>query len=281
MITSAGRLSSTISQGSPRRSAIRERPITSPITEPSAMAITNATATRASVAPRLIASAPELASSTIASATACGSGSIRAPASCEPTYQAAINAASEMSRAPKSFTRGRAIEGAGRKLARRPDQLGAPDLRQHAIERARIRLLVAERPAHDTFAVARPIDRKRGRIADADARRQPLPFRLGAGQDVLGLPRRVEEAVHGRAVAHGPAALERVADDRNRSLGAERTHDVFHRDRALETLALELGAKVPERQRRVGLALQRLLREERRRTIDDGRLSLEVETGAS
>ena len=72
MITRAGRLSSTISQGSPNRSASRDRPMTRPITEPSAMARVNATATRASVAPRLKASAPERASSTMASATACG-----------------------------------------------------------------------------------------------------------------------------------------------------------------------------------------------------------------
>ena len=44
------------------------------------MAIANETATRASVAPRLNASAPERASLTIASATDCGSGSMRGPA---------------------------------------------------------------------------------------------------------------------------------------------------------------------------------------------------------
>src|SRR5262249_51151498 len=101
MITSAGRLSSTISQGSPRRSATPDRPLIRPSSEPSAMAMTKATATRASVVPRLKASAPERASSTIAIATACGSGSMRAPASCEPAYQAAINSASETSRATK------------------------------------------------------------------------------------------------------------------------------------------------------------------------------------
>src|SRR5262245_33770650 len=210
MMTSAGRLSSTISQGSPRRSATRERPITRPITEPSAMAITKATATRARVAPRLTASAPERASSTIASATVSGSGSSRAPAIREPAYQAAISSASETSRAAKfvpRLLRGRAIERARRQLTRRPDQLGAADLGQHAIERARIRLLLGKRPAHDPLAVAHPIDRKRGRVGDANAPGEPLPFRFGAGEKLLGLQRGVEETVHGRAVACAPAAV--------------------------------------------------------------------------
>ncbi len=71
--------------------------MTSPISEPSSIAIANDTATRASVTPRLKASAPERASLTIASATDCGSGNSRWPANCEPAYQAAIISASETS----------------------------------------------------------------------------------------------------------------------------------------------------------------------------------------
>src|SRR5919201_4998922 len=63
------------------------------ITEPSVMEMMKATATRASVAPRLKASASERASSTMASTTAWGSGSRRAPATCEPAHQAASDPA--------------------------------------------------------------------------------------------------------------------------------------------------------------------------------------------
>ena len=94
------------------------------------MASAKATATRASVAPRLKASAPERASLTIMSATACGSGSMRGPASCAPTYQAAISSASETAATPRSLLR--PVEGAAVELARRAHQLGAADLGQHA-----------------------------------------------------------------------------------------------------------------------------------------------------
>jgi len=41
----------------------------------------------------------------------------------------------------------RPIERAWRKICRRSDQLGTPQLCQHAIERAGIRLFVGDRPA--------------------------------------------------------------------------------------------------------------------------------------
>src|SRR5262245_9664247 len=282
MITSAGRLSSTISQGSPSRSATRERPMIRPMTEPSAMAMTNATATRASVAPRLNASAPERASSTIAVATACGSGNRRAPASCDPAYQAAMSRTSEKSLAPKnSLPRGRPVEGSGRKLACRADQLGAADLGEHAIERPRILLLLGRRPAHDALAVALAVDRKRVRVADADARREPLPFVRRRGQDVLGLPGGVEEAVEGRAVARRPGGVEGVAGERDRSLRPQTFHHVIHADGAALPLAFEVGAEVPERERGVAFALQCFLRQERRRPVDDRRFALEIDAGAA
>src|SRR5262245_50902974 len=282
MITSAGRLSNTISQGSPSRSAIRVIPMIRPLTEASAMVMTNATATRASVAPILKAIAPERASSIIAIATACGSGSRRAPASCDPAYQAARSRTSEKSLAPKnSLPRGRPVEGSGRELARRADQLGAADLREHPIERLRIRLLLGRRPAHDALAVALAVDRKRARVADADARRKPLPFVRRRGQDVLGLPRGVEEAVDGRAVARRPGAVEGVADDGDRSLRPQALHHVIHADGTALPLAFEVGAKVPERERGIALALHCLLRQERRRPVDDGRLAPEIDAGAA
>ena len=94
------------------------------------------------------------------------------------------------------------------------------------------------------------------------------------------MPRYIEETIDGRAVARRPAAVEGVADDRHRALGAERLHDLRDRDRAPEPPAFEVGAEVPEGQRGVGFALQRLLRQQRRSAIDDAGLPPEVETGA-
>ena len=91
-----------------------------------------------------------------------------------------------------------AVERAGREFARRADELGAADLGQHEIERARVRLLVGDRAAHDAFAVALAIDRERRAVAHADARREPLPLGVRRGEDVLGLARGVEEAVDRR-----------------------------------------------------------------------------------
>ena len=79
-------------------------------------------------------------------------------------------------------------------------------------------------------------------------------------------------------VARSPAAVERIADDRDRGLGAELAHHVLNRNGAGEALALELGGKIPEGQRGVLLALQCLLRQQRRRAVDECRLLPEIET---
>src|SRR5262249_40329222 len=64
----------------------------------------------------------------------------------------------------RSLRRSRPVEGAGRELACRADELRAADLREHEIQGPRIRLLFGERPAHDAFAVALTVDRKRVRV---------------------------------------------------------------------------------------------------------------------
>ena len=262
MITRAGRLSSTISQGSPNRSASRDRPMTRPITEPSAMARVNATATRASVAPRLNASAPERASSTMASATASGSGSRRAPANCEPAYHAAMSRMREMSRAPK-FTPPRR---GGRRFRPRARALVRPAQshrsRPARVQSPRIGLFFGDRPTHDALTVALAVDGERARIGDTDPRGEPLPLGLRRSQNGLGLTGSVEEPIDRRAIARCPAALEGIADDRDRSLRPEAFHDVVHGDRALLPLAFKIGTEIPERQRGVDLTLQRLLRQE-------------------
>src|SRR5919198_1793745 len=127
----------------------------------------------------------------------------------------------------------RPVEGAAVELARRAYELGAADLGQHAIERARIGLLLGDRPPHDAFGVALAVDREPGWIADADAGRKPLPFGFGRGEDLLGLGCYLEEAIDGRLVLGGPAPIEGEAEDRNRRLGAELLHHRIDHDRAL------------------------------------------------
>src|SRR5947207_1807658 len=260
MITNAGRLSSTTSQGSPSRSARRKRPIRRPMAEPTAIAIVNDNNTRHSVMSRLNGSSQDWVSCTMASATVCGSGNMRGPATRDPAYQAAINSRSESSLTTTSAPRGQAVERSGIELTRRADQLGAADLSEHAVERARIGLLLGQRAPHDALAVALAIDREGGGIGSADARREPPPFRLRGGQDFLGLADRGEEAVDRGAVLGGPGAVEGIAKNRHRALGAERAHDIVHGNGAPVALGFELGAEIPEGERGVVLALHCLLR---------------------
>src|SRR4051812_3260407 len=249
MITNAGRLSSTTSQGSPRRFASRDRPMTRPMTVPSSIAIAKAAATRASVVPRLTTSAPLRASFTMASATVCGSGNRRGPASRAPTNQAAMKSPNETSRATTLFSRHRAIERAGRQFMGRTHQLGAADLGEDSIEAAGVGLFLGQRAPHDTFAVARTIDRERSRVARTDARRQPLPFGVGSHEYFLRLARGVQEAIDRRRIAGRPATVERVADDRDRSASAEAAHHVGHQDGPLLATAFEICTEIPISQR--------------------------------
>src|SRR5712671_6012528 len=174
MMTSAGRLSSTTNQGSPSRSARRERPMANPIAAPSAMAMAKERPTRRSVTPRLTKRSPELASLAMARATACGSGSWRGPAKWAPTYQAAMSSANETSRAA-TFSIPQTVERAAVEFACRSYEFGASDLGQHAIECARVRFFVGYIAAEDTFRIALAEDRESLRIAVADARGKPLP----------------------------------------------------------------------------------------------------------
>src|SRR5262245_19788913 len=215
----------------------------------------------------------------IMSATASGSGSVRGPATREQAYQAAINRASESRR--KATLLSRPVEGAAVKRVRLPDQLGAAELGEHAVERARVGLLLVDRAAEDAFAVALAVGRERRRVAHADAGREPLPFGRRGREDFLGRSGGIEEAIDRGFVARRPAAVEGIADDGDWRLGAKVAHHAGDLDGAPEALAFEIGAEVPERKRAVVLALLGLLGQERRCAIDDGRLPAQVEAGAA
>src|ERR1700730_18869870 len=208
MITKAGRLRSTISQGSARRLARRERPMARPIAEPSPIAITKAAATRARVVARLSASAPERASSSSASATACGPGRRRSPAKWESGRPGCDQQAErDQPPAQSCLLRGGAIEGTGRERARSTNELRLADIREDHIQRTRGPLLLWERPREDPFAVALAVDRDRICVTQAEIRREPLPFRFGPSQDLFCLMYCREMSFDSGGIAPGPSAV--------------------------------------------------------------------------
>src|SRR5438477_12889792 len=111
---------------------------------PASMANVKKTNTRHSVMSRMNGSSQDWVSCTVASATVCGSGNMRGPATRDPAYQAATMSSSESSLTTTSAPRSQAVERSGVELARRADQLGAADLGEHAVERARVGLLLGE-----------------------------------------------------------------------------------------------------------------------------------------
>src|SRR5437773_2731818 len=115
---------------------------------PSDIARTKESATRASVAPRCRNSAPLDASATMTLSTAGGEGSFAPPTSSAAIHQIARNRANE-SRRSTSVSGDCVIERAGIELRRRPNQVAAAGLGQHAVEHARIGLLVSDAPTRN------------------------------------------------------------------------------------------------------------------------------------
>src|SRR3974377_1909217 len=122
---------------------------------PSVIASVKASVTRASVAPRLTKSAPDLASATTAASTAGGGGRLAAPAGREATHQVTMNRARD-NRRIGSFPGKGVVEGAGIELFRRPDEFSAADRRQHAIENACVSFFVRNRTPRNSLAVMVP-----------------------------------------------------------------------------------------------------------------------------
>src|SRR5215217_6878661 len=111
---------------------------------PSVIARVKARATRARVTPRLKNRAPDPASATMAVSTTGGDGSLASPASSAAIHQVAKNTAND-SRRGTSISRDRAIECAGIKFWRRPDEFAAANGSEHPVEDARVGLLVGHR----------------------------------------------------------------------------------------------------------------------------------------
>ena len=99
MMTSAGTLRNTTSQGSAKESTPRRRPITSPSAVPAIIDSAKAAATRASVTARLKNNAPEPASAPMVANTAIGAGRKRGDAPMEANCQIASRTTSDAMRA--------------------------------------------------------------------------------------------------------------------------------------------------------------------------------------
>src|SRR5947209_19869993 len=145
MTTSAGRLSSRMSQGSPSRLARGARPIRYPIAVPKVIASVKAKATRANVTPRLRNRAPERASAIIAASTAGGGGNLSGPASNAAAHQVARNKANDRRRTISVRPRDRMIESTGIEFLRRPNDVRTAYCGQNAKEDAGIGLRSEER----------------------------------------------------------------------------------------------------------------------------------------
>src|SRR5579883_656854 len=255
MITSAGRLRRTTSQGSPSRSKVSLRPMAMPKSVPKTIASPKETMTRASVIPRLKKRAPECASRSITATTAPGSGKTRLAASIAATCQIAISRTSERIRRATSVLRHVLVEGASIELSGRSDELGSAELREHQIELARIRFLGRDLSLLGAFEVALTIKRKRLRIGNADERRKLLPIGIGMSQYVLRLAGQGEEAAQNVAMLIGETLVEHIADHRDWACRTQALFDVVNADQAAESMKLEVDAEIPEIQRRIALTL--------------------------
>ena len=99
-------------------------------------------------------------------------------------------------------------------------------------------------------------------------------------QDLARLGRRREKTLERVLVRGREGFAEHIAGHRHRPARAERLLDVGHLDRAAEAPPLEIGAEIPEFERRLGLALGKFLRDERRRAVGRPRILGKVEARA-
>src|SRR5215469_10488102 len=190
MMTRAGRLRVTTSQGSPIASAQGARPIRSPSAVPATMAREKLSTTRTKVAPSATNSVPERASVTIAVKTAPGLGNICPPASLAPMIQTPTNSARERRRSMRRSGSGeRREERVGVKFGGRSDERVAADAGEHTVKDARVGRLVGNRPARNALSITVAEDFQGRRIAGADEPGNPLPFGIRTGQNVLGIAR--------------------------------------------------------------------------------------------
>src|SRR3954453_3266678 len=243
---------------------------------PSDIASTKARLTRASVAPRCRNSAPLDASAMTTSSTAGGEGSFAAPTNSAAVHQIASNRANDRRRGT-SVSRHCVIERAGLEFSGRANEVASAGLGQHAVEHARVLFFVIDTPARNAVAISLAIGLEQGGIARAGERCDLVPGGIRGHQQLLGLAGHRDEARHRIAMTCRPALIEHIADCGDRALGAELRQNVLYAGQASKTLGLQLCAEIPEIEARIHLAVERLGGDQRRSTIDDGRLRLQVD----
>src|SRR5205085_8119990 len=96
------------------------------------------------------------------------------------------------------------VERAAVEFACRSYKFVAANLGQHTIKRARIRFFVGHIAPEDAFRIALAEDRECLWIAGANARGEPVPFRIGRGEHFLGLIECCNETTDRRLVLGGP-----------------------------------------------------------------------------
>src|SRR2546423_1291746 len=250
MTTSAGRLSSRISQGPPSRSASRTRPIRYPIAAPSVIASVKASVTRANVTPRWKNKSPDLASAIMVVSTVGGGGSFASPANSEPTHQVARRTAND-SRRGTSASRDRVIECPGIEFRRRPDKFAAADPSQHAVENARVGFFVRDRATRNALPIAIAIGAQRGGVGSTGQWRNFLPLGIRARQDIFCRAGHGDEAGNLVLVCVCPFFVEDVADHRGAAFGAEFRQQILNAGDTAEALRFQGSAEIPVVQGRI------------------------------
>src|SRR3984893_9326049 len=210
---------------------------------PSVIASVKASATRASVTPRLKNSAPELASVTIAASPAGGGGSLAAPASRAAIHQVARNTVND-SRRSISVSGDRAVECAGVELLRRPHNFATADRGQHAIENARVGFFIGDRPARYSLPIAIAVGAQGCSVGGTGQRRDLFPLRIRGRQNLLCLAGHRDKAGNGVAVRAAPCFVEDVADHRRAARGAELRQQILDANETAEAFGFERRAEI-------------------------------------
>src|SRR5712675_585979 len=230
---------------------------------PSVIASTKARATRANVTPRLKNNAPDLASAITTVSTAGGAGSFASPVSSEAIHQVATNTAND-SRFGTSVSRDRVVECTGIEFLRRPDKFAAADRRQHAVENARVGLLVGDGATRNSFPIAIAVSAQGCGVASAGQRRNSLPLRIRRRQQLFRLAGYRDKARNRILIGACPFFVEDVADHRGAALGPEFRQQILDAGDAPKTFCFQYGAKIPVVQRCIHFTAERLCRKQRR-----------------
>ncbi len=165
----------------------------------------------------------------------------------------------------------------GIELRRGADELGAADVADDAIEGGGVGGLGRDGARRNPLGIALAVERQLLWVADAKLLADSLPVGVGARQLLLGLSGDLKKSPERVAMGLREALVEDIADDGERSLGAELLLDRLDADQPPEAARLERDGVIPEVEAGVEFAGEGLLVKQRGRAEHDIRLGLEVE----